>query len=175
MEAHNMRIDNEKLFRYEFMWERHEEFQPMLTLAWSASRASTTGELNDKLRNTAGSIMGWCSQSFGAVRTELRKLRSQLHVLRMKPGRVGPDYEEKKVEHKIVELSFREEIMWRQRARVQWLAEGDKNTRFFHQKANNRKKKNRITRLVEENATIHENSADLEKHTVEFFKDLYTS
>jgi hypothetical protein len=158
------------------MWERHEEFQPMLTSAWSTEgRARSVGELNDKLRNTAGSILGWCSQSFGAVRTELRKMRSQLQALGMKPSRVWPDYEEKKVEQKIIELSFREEIMWRQRARVQWLTEGDKNTRFFYQKASNRKNKNRITRLVDENGTVHENPNDLEKHTVEFFKDLYTS
>jgi hypothetical protein len=91
MEAHNRRIGNDKLFRYELMWERHEEFQPMLTSAWSTEgRARSVGELNDKLRNTAGSILGWCSQSFGAVRTELRKMRSQLQALGMKPSRVWP-------------------------------------------------------------------------------------
>jgi hypothetical protein len=39
------------------------------------------------------------------------------------------------VEEKMAGLNYREKIMWKQRAQVQWLWEGDINTRFFHHKA----------------------------------------
>lgn len=89
--------------------------------------------------------------------------------------RVGPTYEGIKVEQPIIELRFREEVMWRQRARVQWLLEGDRNTRFFQQKASNRRKKNRVDRLVCADGTVYEDPATIEHMTVEFYEKLYAS
>lgn len=51
--------------------------------------------------------------------------------LRADQNRVGPTDEEKEVEKMLIDLLFREEVMWRQRSCVQWLAKGDSNTKFF--------------------------------------------
>ena len=41
-------------------------------------------------------------------------------------------------------LLDKESKMWRQRARTQWVAKGDKNTRYFHGMATQRKRRNFI-------------------------------
>jgi hypothetical protein len=55
--------------------------------------------------------------------------------LRNLPGRVGPSHVEIKINDRLIELFNREEIMWRQRSRIEWFSGGDKNTKFFHQRA----------------------------------------
>lgn len=39
-------------------------------------------------------------------------------------------------------LLDKEERMWRQRSRIQWVEKGDRNTRFFHGMATQRKRRN---------------------------------
>jgi hypothetical protein len=65
--------------------------------------------------------------------------------------------------------------MWRQRSRIQWLAEGDKNTRFFHKRASQRKKKNRIAALARADGTPMSNEKEMGALANGFYKQLYTS
>lgn len=43
------------------------------------------------------------------------------------------------------DLLLHEEVYWKQRAKILWLAEGDDNIRFFHANASSRRKTNHIT------------------------------
>lgn len=39
---------------------------------------------------------------------------------------------------------------WKQRAKQQWLNDGDKNTKFFHKCASQRRKTNKISTIIDE-------------------------
>jgi hypothetical protein len=130
MDSQNQRIAIDKPFRYEVMWERHDDFKQVLEAAWGSFPASNVQELQDKISATTRALVGWGTITFGAVRPELRQLRRWLQDLQSDQSKVVPSYEEKKVDERIAELCYREEITWKQRARVQWLAKGDMNTLF---------------------------------------------
>ena len=95
--------------------------------------------------------------------------------MRAAPGRVGPSHAEIKTSERIAELHHREELMWRQRSRVQWLSKGDKNIHFFHQHASRRKKKNKIDRLVKPDGDFTDNPQELSSLARDFYSHLYES
>jgi uncharacterized protein YjdB len=119
-------------------------------------------------------LEGWGKSTFGHVRLELSKLKRELESLQAVPGRLGPSHAEIKVTDQIVELNHREEIMWQQRSRIQWLSAGDKNTKFFHMRASQRRKKNKITKL-RLNGQIATDEQEMKNMTTSFYKQLYTS
>lgn len=70
-------------------------------------------------------------------------------VLRDRGGSLGNEINTLRQE--INDLLDSEEIMWQQRSKVQWMRLGDRNTKYFHLKALERKKENAINRIMDEN------------------------
>jgi hypothetical protein len=89
MEAGNQRIALAKPFWYEVMWERHDDYEKVLTDVWKGRAVETVHDLHEKLREAANAFTTWGKSSFGAVRKELRELRAKLQQLRSHPM-LGP-------------------------------------------------------------------------------------
>ena len=66
-----------------------------------------------------------------------------------------------------------EEDFWKIRARSNWLQLGDRNTKYFHHHASQRKRKNALTNLEDGKGQVIENQQKLETHMVNYFKELY--
>ncbi|XP_058768954.1 uncharacterized protein LOC131642755, partial [Vicia villosa] len=65
-----------------------------------------------------------------------------------------------------------EEYFWREKSRVKWHSQGDRNTKFFHTYARIRRKTNTINSLVIDDSVIS-NQSLLENHIVEHFTNLF--
>uniref|UniRef100_A0A803PBY3 Reverse transcriptase domain-containing protein n=1 Tax=Cannabis sativa TaxID=3483 RepID=A0A803PBY3_CANSA len=69
----------------------------------------------------------------------------------------------------------KEEILWKQRSRALWLAHGDRNTKYFHHKASQRKNKNTISGLFDEQRRWCKKDSEIEDILVRFYSDLFSS
>nr|CAD1831264.1 unnamed protein product [Ananas comosus var. bracteatus] len=67
------------------------------------------------------------------------------------------------------ELCLQEEIKWRQRSKVQWIRAGDANTKFFHMRANGRRNKNFISRIMDGDAVLS-TPGSISDHLSSFFR-----
>ena len=56
----------------------------------------------------------------------------------------------KELNAEIRRLNNLEDCMWNQRAKVDWLRDGDKNTKYFHCRSTERNKRNFISGLENE-------------------------
>lgn len=62
-----------------------------------------------------------------------------------------------------------------QRAKVQWLNEGDRNTSFFHAQASQRKAKNEIKGLRDGNGELQTDLQSMSNIAVDYYKYIFSS
>ena len=79
------------------------------------------------------------------------------------------------MEKQIQNILIEEEIYWKQRSRADWLKEGDKNTKFFHNKASSRKKKNRIWGIKDTSGRWTEKPKEIEQEFCSYFNNLFAT
>lgn len=91
------------------------------------------------------------------------------------PGIKNNFYHIKDIRCQIEKLSDQEEIHWKQRSRVTWLQHGDRNTRFFHISASQRKSNNFIRGLVNDRGEWCTDTHSLAATTFDYFGNIYSS
>jgi hypothetical protein len=80
--------------------------------------------------------------------------------------------QEEALRQKLEERKAQEEILWRQKSCIQWLKEGDRNTKFFHRSTIQRRHANHITQLISDNGQTRHTHEELEEEMVNYYQNL---
>lgn len=114
-----------------------------------------------------GALRTWSKVKFKNVRKELEKTRKQL------AGLIERNADRKEIRQAtdcMNELLYREEMLWLQRSRINWLKEGDCNTNFFNSRMVWRVKKNRIIKIRVNDGTVYSTTKEMEQLATEYLK-----
>jgi hypothetical protein len=121
-------------------------------------------------------VRKWNKEVFGNIFQERKMLEQKLENLQGQFIHAGytitQQQEESELKRKLEERHKQEEILWRQKSWVQWLNEGEKNTKFFHRSMIHRRLINRITKLDDSQGNTLLTHQEITHELTNFYKDL---
>jgi hypothetical protein len=158
-----------KSFRYENMWRRDPSYMDLVETVWgNGADIFNMEQLQGSLESLQRSLREWETSVFGQVKKELCRIRKELESVRRASVCSGPSRQEKRLMARLSERLSREECIEKQRSRITWLKEGDRNTSFFQATARGRAKTNKIAALRKVDGSLTTSRQDIEKIVVEF-------
>ena len=66
-------------------------------------------------------------------------------------------------------------MKWRQRSKENWLKDGDKNTKYFHARANQKRSRSCIEQIFDGQGRVWSTQGDIGAAFINFFGSLFTS
>lgn len=133
--------------RFEYMWLRHPNFPTVLRQHWKDTEGAEN--LVEKLKFCNAGLSRWARKEFeDSVVHQIQANETELdEVLRL------------------------EKTRWYQRSRALWLRFGDKNSKFYNQKASQRKIRNMINSVEDEGGRFQTKQEDMQKVFVDYFSE----
>ncbi|XP_075653882.1 uncharacterized protein LOC142624234 [Castanea sativa] len=165
-----------KLFHFEAMWLKHEQCEEVVKEAWETGlQSGRVNPIESCLEGCRIALTKWYSQVFGHVGKKLKQVQRKLQTLETHAIGLANKDQISETRRELNKLYAMEEDMWFQRARSNWAKSGDKNTRYFHEKASSRKKKNTILGLMDESNQWQEDLELIKGIAINYYKKLFSS
>ena len=132
---------------------------------------SRAAQLRSKLLNVKYKALQWNKNVFGRLEEAIRRKQNQLQTL-LDSIVTKEDVRRERVCRD--ELLDREELMWAQKARSNWILHGDRNTRYFQTMVKQQRSKNRILQIKDERGVLTNKPEEIENIFLDSFKRSYS-
>ncbi|XP_043687592.1 uncharacterized protein LOC122638810 [Telopea speciosissima] len=166
-------------FRFQQMWIHHLSFRDFVADCWRASFVGTPlSVLFLKLKFLRGRLEEWNRECFSNI-------HQNVHGAEDTVSRAEFDFESDPTEQAQNALQgtrnnlnltlLQEEIFWKEKSRVKWLKEGERNTKFFHAVVNVKCKRSGIGKIKNGQGEWIQDWEVVKAKAIRFFRDSFAS
>uniref|UniRef100_A0A803P1Q5 Uncharacterized protein n=1 Tax=Cannabis sativa TaxID=3483 RepID=A0A803P1Q5_CANSA len=126
-----------------------------------------------KIGATRVALLHWSRTQFGKVDNLIKELKSKLNLIQGMPVGSREWGTECNIRRALNEAYVRKELYWKQRARVSWLKDGDRCSKFFFQTAGSRGRRNAIECILNKDNIWISSRVLIGKEFMEFSKEFF--
>ncbi|XP_038985549.1 uncharacterized protein LOC120111740 [Phoenix dactylifera] len=167
-------------FRFERLWLCYPRSWGVVSEAWCKPvRGDAMYRISRRLELTRRYPRRWNRVEVGNIFRRIEELEEAIANLQSREASGGGLSHEELSELRSFlsmhdSLLHQQEIFWRQKSRVQWIQEGDRNTKFFHQSTLIRRQRNRIRSIRGEDGQTTEDPDMICRVFEQFFRARWT-
>lgn len=146
----------EVLRKFEARWLEEEDCSAKVEEAWGMAMLEGGGNIMEMQGKVLRELWEWDKVVLGVLQKRVKNARRELE--RCRRGRLSQENinHELLLKYKLERLEDQLNIFWKQRAHNSWLLKGDRNSRFFHAYASERKRRSRIKKLKDDGGGVVE-------------------
>ncbi|XXG88731.1 hypothetical protein AAC387_Pa12g0907 [Persea americana] len=165
-------------FKFEKMWIGHAGFEDLVAKEWSIPiYGNPQYILWKKLKSLKITLRSWNREVFGNLKAYISAV--EFSILNLQDTIDAVPLDSTNAALRIARSSLQnlrqvEETHWKQKARINWLKEGDMNTSFFHLAAKVRGSRNRIEKIDYKGNNMEDHLL-IKEAAVEFLSDIFKS
>lgn len=165
-----------KPFRNEVSWALREDCLHLIQEEWNKHTLAPhkLALVTEGLQRCQEKLKIWAKANFGNTKRSINIKLAQLSKLQEShEGEKGDRF--RTLSNKVEGLLEEDNLKWKQRARQRWLQEGDKNTKYFHQCANQRKKTNSIQKIINDEREVLTKPEDIGTQFQKFYSKFFST
>ncbi|KAL2937830.1 hypothetical protein RDABS01_021279 [Bienertia sinuspersici] len=161
-----------KGFKFETCWLLDEECEPLVRRAWGKGEGV---EMQQRLEGVARDLVSWSTEKFKDLGKQIEMAEKALKAAQSRPISEASCSECVALEKELESLNEKSEAYWHLRSRVAEIKDRDKNTKYFHHKASQRRRRNTIKGLFDDQGQWRVEEEALESVFEHYFQNLFTS
>ncbi|XP_070027616.1 uncharacterized protein [Nicotiana sylvestris] len=161
------------IFRFETMWASHPHFQQLVHNIWSDDQL-----LFETIRNFQVVATRWNKQTFGNIFQQKRRILARLGGIQASVHYLTGQF----LQNLEIQLNLDynnllrvDEEFWKLKSRINWINDGDANTKFFHMSTLQRRCRNRITALKDTIENWVDEHFQLHNFILQYYKSLFNT
>ena len=177
MTDHGLRSRGGNGFKFEESWLLWDDCERMVANSWIFGHEGAglaMSSIKAKIENCGVDLHAWGSSKTKPDVDEIKRLQAMLESMNKREPSEEIRAEYLEASRSLDALLLKQEIFWHQCSRVSWLKYGDKNTKYFHSKASQRRRRNFIMGIRDKQNNWVEEMDDIVEVATNYFETIFT-